>query len=327
MGEALISRAGGGSDVETIIPITPGYHTILVTARDYEGSLLNNFKIQCNDGALSYEYTTNALGQVLFVTNSGAANICLNNNINGIQYIDFNATWCNVDAPVGLTSRVNIEAEKSIESYEFLSNKQFALMLSRECDIILVGGGGGGGYHESSPTGGGGGAGYMNQYNNQVLNKGIYRYIVGSGGAAANTSGGNNNGYSGGTSYIENTAYSAIGGQGGYCNLSRWAQGGLGNGARPGSVAGTNGGNSSVDFAGGGGGSGGNYYDSSGYNGYMVGLGGWPYGGNGGGASGGARAGSRGGGGGGGGWFQGWSSLVRPAAGGSGLMRINIHYT
>lgn len=319
MGEAIITRAGGG-EADTVIPITPGYHTILVTARDYENKILQNFKIKCKDGSKTYEYTTNSKGQTMFVCNSGAANICLDNNINGIQYLDFDTTWKNVDAPVGLTSRIDINATKSSTSfYEFTNNKKFGLMQNRKCDIILVGGGGSGQFMHSSsgkPCGGGGGAGYLNEYNDQTL-FGIYDFIVGAGGAINyindRTS---TNGLTGGTSYIANTQYSAIGGQGGSSNK---AIGGLGNGGAGGPVMGSNGGNSTVDFAGGGGGSGGGYTSNE-----IKGIGGTPYGGNGAYLWGSGESGTRGGGGGGGGYNS--SQSLNPGRGGDGLMRINIKY-
>lgn len=59
MGEALISRAGGGGDAEQIIPITPGYHTILATVRTDKGTPMVEYPVSCLDGSSQYNYSTN----------------------------------------------------------------------------------------------------------------------------------------------------------------------------------------------------------------------------------------------------------------------------
>ena len=108
MAECIISRASIPGEAETIIPITPGYHTILVTVRDYKGGLMQNYPINCKDGSKYYNYTTNEKGQAMFVTNSGAANIYATNVLSGYTYIDFDTQWKNIDAPVGLNTKDNI---------------------------------------------------------------------------------------------------------------------------------------------------------------------------------------------------------------------------
>ena len=358
MGEALISRAGGGEG-ETIVPITPGYHTILVSIKDPEGGVMANHPVTCTDGSRKYNYTTNSRGQAMFVCNSGAANIFVNNYNGAYRYLDIAAQWKNIDAPVGLSSKVEINLEHPSSLVEFLSSTGFEFYSERVCDIDIVGGGGGGGNGTSQYEadryyyigGGGGGAGYLNQYKNQTL-KGIYNFISGAGGSP----GGNwqnPNGSTGGTSYIVNTNYSAIGGAGGsggadyhttsgkwYGYICRGGSGGLGRGGT-GWGGWAIGGfpqdyvefmptSSNVDFAGGGGGAGGDCYRTN--DNYGIRFLGKNYGGNGsmkytivnGNYSYNvrAKAGTRGGGGGGG--YSNGNLL--PARGGSGLLRINIKY-
>lgn len=320
MGEAILTRSTTIPE-EILNPIYPveGRHVLLVTLRDPEGQLMQNYPVLCNDGGTSYTYTTNENGQTKFSCNSGAANIYVNNYNGEYQYLDIVARWTNVDAPIGDTSRINIGLTNGSKLYDFTSSKKFAFWKEKVCDLYIVGGGGGGGAGDRTGSddgdiyayGGGGGAGYMNNYLNQNL-KSTYSFIAGSGGTAGN-SGGTNSGGTGGTSYIQNTSYSAVGGsggEGGWYRAGPGGKGGLGSGGTGcmDNRGGNSGGNSPVSFAGGGGGGG------------YSGRGGSPGGGSGGIDRGGG--GSRGGGGGGGGgtdWCWGGS-------GGTGLMRINIHY-
>ena len=335
MGEALISRAGGGSSGDdVIIPVTPGYHTILATVRTDKGTPMVEYPVSCLDGASQYNYSTNDKGQVMFTCNSGSANIFINNQYNGIQYIDFDSKWTNVGAPIGQTQRVNIAVSRGNSFIEFITSKKFSVIEDRNIsNLIIVGAGGGGGRGstdnwDGDSYGGGGGAGYMNQYNNLTFQKNnTYNFICGTGGA-----GGNNNsadGGTGGTSYIVNSSYSAIGGTGGergqrYISpgTTNGGKGGLGNGGSLNTridhddynecyIVATD---SPVNFAGGGGGFG----CRSPYN-----AGGSPYGGNGGYQSNGIN-GQRGAGGGGGGARG--SSLRNGGRGGNGLCRINIRF-
>ena len=260
MGEALISRAGGGEG-EVQLPIAPGYHTIGVRLKDQTGKVVVNWPIQCKDGTATYNYKTNEKGMTIFMCNSGAANISINNYLDGIQYIDIAAPgWTNIDAPVGLTTTLNINFTDGPNKHDFTSNKLFGLLLERNCNLYIVGGGGGGGPagHSSGEkywAGGGGGAGYLNNYTNQQL-YGIYNFISGLGGSGSY-------GNTGGTSYIVNTNYSAIGGKGGNHGIGRQngGIGGLGNGGSaldsgPYGCDATHPTSSYVDFAGGGGTSG-----------------------------------------------------------------------
>ena len=349
MGEALISRAGGGEG-DAIVPVTPGYHTILVTLRDPDGGLMGNWPITCKDGSQTYKYTTNAKGQTMFVCNSGAANIFVNNYNGSYRVIDISNQWANIDAPVGLTTKLNMNLNYGTTPVDFLSNSLFEFRSNRNCNVYIVGAGGGGGYpivYEIGVGyyfigGGGGGAGYMNSYDNQIL-FGKYNFISGKGGNAGINNWQYVNGNTGGTSYIVNSSYSAIGGKGGLgesdrignYNCTNGGKGGLGNGAAgvvhddEAQFKSRYAGNSSVDFAGGGGGSG--VYNGSNTNRYN---GGYPYGGDGaysmrtsGSEYIAAKAGTRGGGGGGGVTYQSGSIYTKsPSKGGNGMLRIEIKY-
>lgn len=333
MGEALISRAAG--EQEAALPMAPGYHTIGITLRDQSGKVVPNWLVRCNDGSTVYTYNTNERGRTIFMCNSGAANIFINNYVDGYQYLDISAPgWTNIDAPVGLTTSLNINfTDCTTNQYDFTSNKLFAFMLNRTGNIYIVGGGGGGGMGGSpsyaSPdnikAGGGGGAGYLNNYIGiDLYNR--YNFISGIGGRGgyyASTSQADGN--TGGTSYIVNTTMSAAGGSGGNryggsygrYNYGFGGTGGLGNGGTRTEGEDYNdliisAGNSYIDFAGGGGGAG----RSSG---------GTPYGGNGADHNDvtNAESGSRGGGGGGG--FSNRSAR-NAGNGGRGMMRINFSY-
>ena len=298
MAESILTRGFPTipEDILDPIPVTSTTHGIKVTLKDYEGNPMVEYPISCKDGSSYYNYTTNEKGQTIFSINSGAANILVNNYNGSYQYLDINAKWTNIDAPVGMTTRANIEIERCNTSfYEFTSNKLFGFYKERNCNITLVGGGGGGGggsfkdddSEDYYNGGGGGGAGYMNNYNSQLLN-GQYNFIIGvggSGGRGGSTISGQSkwglDGSSGGTSYIVSTNYSAVGGSGGKAGpsnqfIGNGGEGGLGNGRGKDNKSY----NSPVDFAGGGGG-GGSGYGSYSYNNYWM-RAGTPYGGNGG---------------------------------------------
>lgn len=314
MGEALISRAGGGSESESPIPIVNGYHTIIATIRLPDGDLLTNYPVICNDNGAIYNYNTNERGQVMFTCNSGMANIFVNNynTANGVQYIDFASVWNNYSAQIGFGSRqnINLTSRSSGTIIDFTSSKLFTVSQNRNANINIVGGGGGG----AGRWEGGGAAANINNYSNvKLIKNNVYNFIAGTGGSGASSSTGGNGG-AGGTSYIVNTSMSAVGGAGG---SSGNVYGQLGNGVRASGTSGVNGGDSPVSFAGGGGGSGGSSGGSRGY-------GGSPYGGDSAwfitfGSYGSASPGQRGGGGGGG-----QSGERSGASGGAGMIRITI---
>lgn len=338
MGEALISRAGGG-EIESPIPITPGYHTVRVTLKDWNNTPVQNYAIACNDGSAMYEYTTNEKGQCLFVCNSGSANIHIRNVINGVTIADIGDSWANIDAPVGLTTDVKLNLIKGPNYVDYTSSKTFNTLIVSEADLDIIGGGGGGGagdYENRDSFGGGGGAGgNWNRYNNIPINRTPLSFVAGSGGSGgywrsgSTHSSANVDGKAGGTSYIANTSYSAYGGGGG--NSSSYSTGS--GAANVGTGKGGNGNrtwnvpselvaamNSPLDFAGGGGRGGCKTRNMPSM------IGGYPYGGSGawsnnseGEVSGGS--GSRGGGGGGG-----LGDDSRGGSGGTGMMRLYLHY-
>ena len=356
MGEAVITRQTKIPE-EVLNPIYPveGRHVIVATVKTDLGTIMQNYPVSCEDGSNSYTYKTNESGQVKFSCASGAANIFINNIVDGKQYVDFKSAWKNIDAPVGGTSRVNIAISRQTEFTEFLSNSNFTVIEDRAISSIIIVGGGGGGssgitYDYSGDSdywwwaGAGGGGGYFNWYNNpsvQLIRNNIYQFQTGIGGAAG---GMDTNGSTGGTSVIKNMNMSAIGGGGGTCYAgSRWTNysiggtGGTGNGGYGGKVSrpysdtipGNNGEPSPLAFAGGGGGAGGYGYNPGG------GYGGTPYGGTGGIYSPrtsdpkrNSTSGTRGGGGGGGFcWGNTSADYARLASGGgNGLMRITLKF-
>ena len=325
MGEALISRAGGGAgDSEQIVPIVPGYHSILTTVK-LENQPIGGIRVTCKDGSTSYNYTTNEKGQCLFMVNSGAANVFVNNNATGYQFLDYTSSNTeNIDAPAGSSSKINLIINRGNNYYEFTSSKQFALFNSYNCNIIMAGGGGGGSGGDSVSgggwAGGGGGGGAWTNFFNGKLNNGNYKFSCGSAGSGGRggkyMSGDPGPGGSGGTSvlqYENNGILSATGGGGAPLY-------GAGTGQARGGEPHADGQPSRTVFGGGGGG--GAYWSRDSGSEWSAGSGGSPYGGSGA-SSNGARggAGRYGGGGGGGCGYDGWGG-----SGGSGVIRININY-
>ena len=186
MGEALISRAGGGGEAEAIIPITPGYHTMLITLRDYENKAMPNFTINCKDGSSWYNYTTNDKGQALFATNSGSANFTIFNNL-GARYLDFNTSHMNVDAPISQTSKHDIIINKTTGNLYITANGNYRFLIAQpNLKSILCGGGGGaGGARDTSDyayRGGYGGNGYTQNINGGYSSNINYYITIGSAG-------------------------------------------------------------------------------------------------------------------------------------------------
>ena len=323
MAEAIVSRYTHiPEDVMDPIPVTPSTHGIKVTLKDPEGMAMVDWPINCKDGSNWYNYKTNEKGQTIFSITSGAANISINNYNGQYQILDFNAKNINVDAPIGMTTRLNVQLDHGANFYDFERSKLFEFRYQRTGNIAIVGGGGGGGGGDSTGSddgsietlGAGGGAGYMNTYNDQALS-GQYNFIVGAGGAGGQRG---NYGGAGGTSYIVNTSYRANGGgggEGGWTGRFSGGKGGLGNGGNGGEYdTNYNGGKSPVNFAGGGG-----------AGGSSRGKGGSPYGANSNASGQQGLPGSRGGGGSGSGILT-FGSSYTGGRGGSGLLRINIIY-
>ena len=321
MAEALLGRGIPKipEDVLDPIPVTSTTHGIKVTLKDPGGKIMANYPIQCKDGTATYNYTTNEKGQTIFSVNSGAANIFVNNYNGSYQILDISSKWTNIDAPVGMTTRVNINLSNLTNtSYNFTTNKLFEIYFKRNCNLYIVGGGGGGTtcWDWSSGKWNGGGAGYMNTYTNQSL-QGQYNFIRGIGGNGSwynmNNSSQCRDSGNGGTSYIVETDYYAIGGGSGKSG----GKGGLGYGGNSSNI---NGQPSNVTFAGGGGAAAEGSYGS-----VTLGNRGTPYGGN---AAYGASttAATRAGGGGVSATPGHGGRQYKAGDGGPGVMRIDIFY-
>lgn len=231
MGEALISRAGGGTgnggSSEPDIPVLPGYHTTLITLKDYQNKAMPNYTINCKDGASWYNYTTNEKGQALFTSNSGSCNFTVFNNI-GARYLDFSVTYMNIDAPLGQTSQHDLILNK-FSGYINLTTSANYRFLNPKNNIwtFLCGGGGGGGggaryssddYGRWDCHGGSGGHGYTTQFNHNYASNTNYRLMVGTGGSGGHSQSQSStvwsgSGYAGGTTSFANN--SATGGRGG----------------------------------------------------------------------------------------------------------------
>lgn len=232
MGEAIITRAGGGEAQESI-PITTGYCSILATLKTPDGALLKNYPLNCKDGNSLYNYTTNEKGQCLFVTNSGSANISVDNYINGSWIVDLLPNVYNVDAPISTTKTVNILFKDVPDGYVYSYNTpQFRNIIfydSNRIDLAL-GGAGGGGSWMSGTSGGGGSIVLVNNININANRKMTsFNIFAGAGGARGYTTAHSedsrnkrywyvddyyNNAGTGGTSTA--FGYAAVGGGGGY---------------------------------------------------------------------------------------------------------------
>lgn len=268
MGEAIITRAGGG-EADTVIPITPGYHTIRCTISDFEGKRVpEGVYVNCKDGTRWYNYKTNASGQVMFVCNSGSANLNISNNVNGIRFLDFNTCLYNIDAPIGLTTDLKINLNKGSTKYNINTNSTIRFVQNRLTEVAMIGGGQGGYngtgsfWSDRDPVkyGNGGNAGwYKENKNMQFIGGTYYNCYIGQRGSIG--------GGSGGTTYIANTDMSAAGGGPGGTNAGAGANSNSANGK----------GGDGVNGLGGGGG-----YFITQFEGPNVGTsGGSPYGGHG----------------------------------------------
>ena len=320
MAECIIARGGGRSDgVSSGPPIIADKHTILVTVTDSAGQVINDLSVHCKDGDAWYNYHTNDKGQVLFVTNSGSANITAwNFSINGnYKYIDQIETTKDIDAPVGLGTSLDLSLafqQSEISFTNMTSNiyqnqcyyGNYKVRVANYVNVFVGGGGGGGGnaYNRSaydweiSEGGGGGGGGGCSIENNILLNHNqIYLFYIGSGGSAGVY------GTAGGTSSAFNIM--ATGGEGGRddrrSNEGQGTYGGGNGGYAWNGTSGSSGGLASK-FSNWGGGGGAGFTDdpSVGTSYKRAGSGGTPYGADGG-TNAIGRSGSNGGGGGGGG--------------------------
>lgn len=205
MAECIIARGGGRSDGGTSgPPVIPGMHTILVTVTDSANQPIEDLSVHCKDGSAWYNYHTNEKGQVLFATNSGAANITAwNFSLNGnYKYLDQEIATKNLDTPIGSTTTLNLSLARIAEEQSFTSMQsniykpRTAGLFSGKCKVrvsnhanLFLGGAGGGGDwsrtdSDSMYGGGGGGGGGITIANSIQLNKlETYNFFIGGGGA------------------------------------------------------------------------------------------------------------------------------------------------
>ena len=221
MAECIIAR-GGSAGASTQIPIVSDRCSLLVTVKDSEGGLLSDLSVHCKDGNTWYNYHTNDRGQVLFMCNSGSANITAwNFSINGnFKFMDQAPQSLNVDTPIaqiidktislgianefnkcGMTNNIYDE-NKCYDGWHISKHYNRA-------NIFLGGGGGAGGGGTFGLFHGGGGAGGAIIRNNIEIQK-DYNYLLyaGDGGIEVNDIGG-----TGGTTTA--FGYSVVGGTGG----------------------------------------------------------------------------------------------------------------
>lgn len=225
MGEAIITRAGGGGSTEVQPPqIVANVCMILGILKDPKGKPMSNWPINCKDGTRNYNYKTDEKGQVIFSCNSGAANISFpNSNGDGIIYADILANTYNIDAPLTTSKVVNFSFKQPTTGTKFRWNSagQYKYMFLNTSKInLFIGGGGGGGGGGYAGAGSGGECKYIK--NIVINNYEIISATVGGGGGGGYMVYNNNtnsfqsnefNGHTGETSYFGQ--YSAIGGNGG----------------------------------------------------------------------------------------------------------------
>ena len=256
MAECIIARGGGyrtNNNGGGLPPVIVGFCQIVCNVCDSDGVPISDAYVTCNDGGQWYNYHTNENGQVLFVTNSGTANITAFNysNANRYRYIDQrSANTVRVDAPVTTSKYLDFKLERitncnftaetsymntTYDSYVF-RNSRFRVT-NRIGEVIVVGGGGGGGcgftygtqngLNSYASCGGGGGA--ANHIVNVDVDKNTtYIISVGDGGEGAFK---NSLKYYWGSAGGTSSAFgiSAIGGRGGDITSSHGGLGYTGN--------------------------------------------------------------------------------------------------
>ena len=203
MAECIIARGGGsgGGSNGGLPPVIAGYCQILTTVVDSDNNPIQDLSVHCKDGEAWYNYHTNEKGQVLFVTNSGSANITAwNFSINGnYKYIDQKYNVQNIDAPVTTSKYLNIQLSR-VSSFNATSDStniynngfdRCKFRVANKIDQLQLGsagGGGGCGYRYRNRvnfSGGGGGGGSITQYNIDINRNEVYRFYIGQGGEGA----------------------------------------------------------------------------------------------------------------------------------------------
>ena len=209
MAECIIARGGGSSSGGGTVgpPVIPGMHTILTTVTDSAGIPIEDLSVHCKDGSAWYNYHTNEKGQVLFATNSGAANIIAwNFSLNGnYKYLDQETVTKDLDAPIGSTTTLNlslirVSGEQSFTAMQSniyqprtagLFSGNCRVRVSTHANVFLGGGGGGGGWgvtddDDSTMYGGagGGGGGITIRNGVAISTSSNYQFFIGAGGSA-----------------------------------------------------------------------------------------------------------------------------------------------
>lgn len=224
MAECIIAR--GGSVQQEQIPVTSDRCSVLITVRDSNKEIIPNLSVHCKDGDNWYNYHANEKGQVLFMVNSGAANVTAwNFSINqSFKFADQGPNTINIDCPAGQVVKRDIElgicsflsgvgTTNNIYSSGMIYNGSYYFKHFNHVNAFIgAGGGGGGGNGIGCLNGGGGGAGGAIQRNNIMINKNTpYKFYIGSGGYGA--SGDSGQGSTGGSTSA--FGYSVVGGTGG----------------------------------------------------------------------------------------------------------------
>ena len=148
MGEAIITRAGGGSGgsgggSSGGISPDPSLCKILVTLMNPDGSAVDNGKVRYADAAGgNYTYSTNANGKCLITTNKSSGYIHTDE-----EYEDINSANISVSTPLGEVIKKNITRTLQTSGYSIKKtancNVKFSPLL-KSIDVELCGGGGGG---------------------------------------------------------------------------------------------------------------------------------------------------------------------------------------
>ena len=237
MGEAIISRAGGGSSGGSKEDIPSDIGILLFTLDDSSGNPISSFPVHCKDGDTWYNYSTNSNGQILFSSlKSGLVNMYLPlNYANGTIIADQTSnTYYEVECPLGKNVKNTISFAKKATPFN-LANGTYSFLVMNTINLNMSGGGGGSGGTFIHTTrhgtyryygGSGGGAKTIIQNNLAVNKNNSYQAIIGSiGGSGGSysydietdppsaTGGRGGDGRSGGTSSF--FGYSAVGGGGG----------------------------------------------------------------------------------------------------------------
>lgn len=146
MGEAIITRAGGGSGGSSgggEFSPDPSLCKILVTLINPDGSAVDNGKVRYadSDGG-NYTYSTNANGKCLITTNKSSGYIHTDE-----EYEDINSANISVSTPLGEVIKKNITRTLQTSGYSIKKttncNVKFSPLL-KSIDVELYGGGGGG---------------------------------------------------------------------------------------------------------------------------------------------------------------------------------------